>query len=364
MNAGSSPNVIEAIHLSKQFKLKRRSVFDAVPPPVRAVDDVSFAIARGETLGLVGESGCGKTTVGRLLLALERPTGGSILFGGVDLTKLDAGAIRPLRRGMQMIFQDPYGALNPRMTVEQIIAEPLIIQGARFDQATRERTRELLDLVGLSSAHATRYPHEFSGGQRQRIGIARALALQPQLIVCDEPVSALDVSVQAQVVNLLQDLQERFSLSYLFIGHDLAVVRHISHRVAVMYLGRIVELSSKQQLYGDPLHPYTSALLDSVPSPRPSRESRRPILAGDPATSDRPLRGCLFQNRCPQVVEICRSTAPALEEKRSGHWVACHRIDAGEKAMDGFTEFPVSSNAQTAKAVPSIPVQSINSNPP
>jgi oligopeptide/dipeptide ABC transporter ATP-binding protein len=324
--------VIEARHLSKQFVHKASSPFTAPAPPLRAVDDVSFSIAPGETLGLVGESGCGKSTVGRLLLALLPASGGSVIFEGQDLTQLDANAIRPLRRGMQMIFQDPYGALNPRMTVERIVTEPLVIHGARRDAALRERAQELLHLVGLPPAHASRYPHEFSGGQRQRIGIARALALQPKLVICDEPVSALDVSVQAQVVNLLQDLQEKFGLAYLFIGHDLAVVRHISHRVAVMYLGKLVEVSTRNNVYRAPLHPYTRALIDSVPPSRPSRARRGAVLAGDPATSGRPTAGCVFQNRCPKVIDLCRGTEPPLLEQRPGHWVACLRVDTDSGA--------------------------------
>ena len=337
--SSASAPVIEAISLSKQFVLKAASVLGAVPAPLRAVDDVSFSIAAGETLGLVGESGCGKSTVGRLLLALLPASSGSVIFDGQDLTKLDAESIRPLRRGMQMIFQDPYGALNPRMTVERIVSEPLIIHGARRDAATRDRTRELLELVGLPPAHASRYPHEFSGGQRQRIGIARALALNPRLVICDEAVSALDVSVQAQIVNLLQDLQERLGLAYLFIGHDLAVVRHISHRVAVMYLGKLVELSDRRAIYQSPLHPYTRALIDSVPPSRPSRQRRSPVIAGDPALSVRPEAGCVFKHRCPRVLERCRLVEPAMIQHRVGHWAACHLIDAeaGVSAVPSIT---------------------------
>lgn len=330
--------VIEAIGLSKHFELKATSLLEAAPPPLRAVDQVSFSIAAGETLGLVGESGCGKSTVGRLLLALLPATAGRVMFEGQDLTQLDAQSIRPLRRGMQMIFQDPYGALNPRMNVERIVSEPMIIHGARRDAATRERTRELLELVGLSAAHASRYPHEFSGGQRQRIGIARALALNPKFVVCDEAVSALDVSVQAQIVNLLQDLQDRLGLAYLFIGHDLAVVRHISHRVAVMYLGKLVELSDRRSIYSTPLHPYTRALIDSVPPSRPQRQRRPPAIAGDPALSGRPQTGCVFQNRCPRAIEPCRSTEPVLIQHRPGHWAACHRA---EDRPEAISEIPI-----------------------
>ena len=323
----SKPPIIEAINLSKHFVLKAKAFLEAAPAPLRAVDEVSFSISAGETLGLVGESGCGKSTVGRLLLALLPASGGSVMFDGHDLTRLDAEQVRPLRRGMQMIFQDPYGALNPRMSVERIVSEPLIIHGARRDKATLQRTYELLELVGLTPAHASRYPHEFSGGQRQRIGIARALALNPKLLVCDEAVSALDVSVQAQIVNLLQDLQERLGLAYLFIGHDLAVVRHISHRVAVMYLGKLVEVSDRRSIYSAPLHPYTRALIDAVPPSRPMRERRPPVIAGDPALSGRPEAGCVFQNRCPRVEQVCRMMVPSLVQHRPGHWAACHLVD-------------------------------------
>ncbi|MFO1325991.1 MAG: oligopeptide/dipeptide ABC transporter ATP-binding protein [Rubrivivax sp.] len=321
-----APAVIEAVGLSKHFAVRRQAFWESAPAPVPAVDAVDLRIAAGETLGLVGESGCGKSTVGRLLLALLPPTQGSVLFEGRDLTRLSADELRPLRRGMQMIFQDPNGALNPRMTVERIVTEPLVIHGARRDAALRARARELLELVGLQPEHASRFPHEFSGGQRQRIGIARALALQPKLLVCDEPVSALDVSVQAQIVNLLQDLQQRFGIAYLFVGHDLAVVRHISHRVAVMYLGRIVESADRRRLYDTPLHPYTQALIASVPPARPRRQRPPAALAGDPASSGRPAQGCVFQRRCPQAVERCRSSVPPLVDVSPGHAVACHLV--------------------------------------
>jgi len=293
---------------------------------VRAVDGVSFTLHRGETLGLVGESGCGKTTTGRCILQLERATNGSVVFEGRDLTTLDETELRPVRRQIQVIFQDPYSSLNPRMTVGQIIAEPLAVHGIVPD-ATRRRTRvrELLNRVGLLPQHGHRYPHEMSGGQRQRVGIARALAMEPSLIICDEPVSALDVSIQAQIINLLEDLQAEFRLTYLFIAHDLAVVRHISDRVAVMYLGKIVELADRKALYDDPLHPYTKALLAAVPIPDPDLEARRErvVLGGEVPSPLNPPAGCVFHPRCPIAIDRCRAVIPDLREIRPGHWAAC-----------------------------------------
>ncbi len=313
-------------HLVKHFPITQGIVIQRQIGAVRAVDDISFDIHKGETLGLVGESGCGKSTTGRTIIQLYRPTSGHVYYQDVDLVTLKGSALRHMRRKMQMIFQDPYASLNPRMTVGEIVGEPLVIHGVAHGRDMQDRVSHLLEQVGLNSAFANRYPHEFSGGQRQRIGVARALALQPELIVCDEPISALDVSIQAQVVNLLEDLQDRFNLTYLFIAHDLSMVRHISDRVAVMYLGMLCELTTRDELYENPLHPYTQALLSAVPIPDPLAEEKRHriILEGDVPSPVNPPSGCHFRTRCPIAQAICAEVTPEWRELRPGHFVACH----------------------------------------
>lgn len=310
--------------LQKFFPI-RRGWLGKTRHSLKAVDNVSFTVARGETLGLVGESGCGKTTVGRTMLRLYEPTGGRVYFAGEDLFALTAREWLPLRRKMQMIFQDPYASLNPRMTVAEIIGEPLAVHRLADGKAALERVGELLNLVGLNQEHAARFPHEFSGGQRQRIGIARALAVKPEFIICDEPISALDVSIQAQVVNLLEDLQEQMGLTYLFVAHDIAMVRHISNRIAVMYLGQIVELAGSEELYRHPAHPYTQALLSAVPIADPIAEAARQriILEGDVPSPVDPPPGCRFRPRCRHAAVQCAASAPELREVSPGHWASC-----------------------------------------
>ncbi len=337
-----SPDALVTIRgLKKYFPitagLLQRHVGD-----VKAVDDIDFDITRGETLGLVGESGSGKTTAGRVILRLADPTAGSIVFDGTDISTLSRAQLRPLRKEMQIIFQDPYASLNPRMTVGDIVREPLAIHHLAAGKAADKRVQELLAMVGLQPYHANRYPHEFSGGQRQRIGIARALAVNPKFIVADEPVSALDVSIQAQVINLLQDLQKQLNLTYLFIAHDLSVVRHISTRVAVMYVGKIIELADRDRLYANPLHPYTQALLSAIPIPDPDVERRRKriILSGDIPSPVNPPAGCRFHTRCPIAFDRCSVEVPAFKEYEAGHRTACHWVDEHGGVAPDLTHGP------------------------
>ncbi len=315
--------------LQMYFPVRSGIIFQRKIADIKAVDGVSFQIRRGETLGLVGESGCGKTTTGRCILQLYKPTDGQVLFEGQDLTTLKGSQLRRFRRRMQMIFQDPYSSLDPRQNAGSIIGEPLIVHKMTNSRGEyREQVAELLSVVGLNPSMSNRFPHEFSGGQRQRIGVARALAVRPSLIVCDEPVSALDVSIQAQVINLLEDLQEQFNLTYLFIAHDLSVVRHISDRIAVMYLGKIMELADRTELYENPLHPYTKALLSAVPIPDPVIESQREriILTGDVPSPLRPPPGCVFHTRCPISIDECSQVVPELRNVGNEHWVSCIRV--------------------------------------
>ncbi len=320
--------LIKVQNLKMHFPITQGIIIQRRVGSIKAVDGVSFDIFRGETLGLVGESGCGKSTTGRAILQLYRPTAGQVFFEDVELTALKGERLRQMRRRMQMIFQDPYASLNPRMTVGDIIGEPLLVHNIAKGKERRERVQELLRVVGLNPYFVNRYPHEFSGGQRQRIGVARALAVQPDFIICDEPISALDVSIQAQIINLLEDLQDQFHLTYLFIAHDLSVVRHISNRVAVMYLGKIVELTDRTELYENPLHPYTKALLSAVPIPDPVVEEKRQriILEGDVPSPANPPKGCHFNTRCPVVMDICREQEPEFRDVGGGHYAACFRL--------------------------------------
>ena len=329
--AGKQDVLLSVRNLKMHFPITRGIIIQRQVGSIKAVDGINFDLMRGETLGLVGESGCGKSTTGRAILQLYDPTDGAVIFEGQDLTQMKSGDLRRMRRRMQMIFQDPYASLNPRMTVGSIVGEPLEVHNIGSNRKERqERVQELLKIVGLNPYFINRYPHEFSGGQRQRIGVARALAVNPSFIVCDEPISALDVSIQAQVINLLEDLQGDLGLTYLFIAHDLSVVRHISDRIAVMYLGKIVELADRDDLYENPMHPYTQALLSAVPIPDPEIEKKRQriILEGDVPSPANPPKGCNFNTRCPRAMDICRQYEPAFTDVGSGHYVACFLHDA------------------------------------
>jgi oligopeptide transport system ATP-binding protein len=327
--------ILKVENLKKYFPIHRGLIISRQVGAVKAVDDISFTVNEGETLGLVGESGCGKSTTGRAILQLQKPTAGKVYFEDEELTSMSSLQLRALRPKMQMIFQDPYASLNPRHTIGKIVGEPLLIHGFGTDTEIKSRVIELLDMVGLKEVHYNRFPHEFSGGQRQRVGIARALALNPRFIVCDEPISALDVSIQAQVINLLQDLQKELNLTYLFIAHDLSMVRHISHRVAVMYLGKVVELAERKALFSEPLHPYTQALISAVPTPNPKVERirKRILLEGEVPSPANPPSGCVFHTRCPIAIEECRKEVPEFREVKPGHFSACHRISISAEAQ-------------------------------
>ena len=324
----ATPEVLLRVENLKKYFPIRRGVFQRHVGDVKAVDGVSFDVFKGETLGLVGESGCGKTTTGRTIIRIYEPTAGQVRFEGIDIATLKNREMRELRRSMQMIFQDPYASLNPRMSVQRIVGEPLEVFHLANKEERKERVANLLELVGLNPDFMTRYPHEFSGGQRQRIGLARSLALNPSLIICDEPISALDVSIQAQVVNLLEDLQDQLGLTYIFIAHDLSMVRHISNRVAVMYLGKIMELTDRDTLYANPLHPYTEALLSAIPVPDPVIEEQRHriLLEGDLPSPAHPPKGCNFSTRCPRKIDICSEVEPEIVEVEPGHFCACHLV--------------------------------------
>lgn len=330
--------LVSVVNLKKHFPIRKGFLFSRQVGAVKAVDGISFDIKQGETLGIVGESGCGKSTTGRTVLRLQEPTSGHVYFAGTDLTTLNETELRRLRPKMQMIFQDSVASLNPRHSLGKIIGEPMRINSVATEREVQERVFELMGLVGLKSNWVKRFPHEFSGGQRQRINIARALALNPSFVVCDEPISALDVSIQAQVVNLLKNLQKQLGLTYLFIAHDLSMVRHISDRVGVMYLGKVMELASRRELFRDPLHPYTQSLISAVPMPDPRRERERRqfILKGDPPSPSNPPSGCVFHTRCPLAAEICRTDVPEFREIRPEHYLACHLADesGGSKIVE------------------------------
>ena len=349
-----SENLLEVKGLVKHFPITRGILFQKQVGAVQAVNGLSFTIKKGETLGLVGESGCGKSTTGRLILRLIEPTAGSVQFEGRDVLALNKREMRELRRDMQIVFQNPYASLDPRMTVGDSIAEPLRVHGTHKGAALNNRVRELLDRVGLNAQYADRYPHEFSGGQRQRIGIARALAINPKFVVCDEPVSALDVSVQAQVLNLMSDLQKEFGLTYLFIAHNLSTVQHISDRVAVMYLGNMMELAASEELYANPKHPYTQALLSAVPVPDPvemkERVKQRIILQGDIPSPTNPPSGCVFHTRCPYAMDVCKSKTPPFRDIGQEHFVACHLYEPGIDTSglpEVVRKIPKAENAQS-----------------
>jgi len=350
--------LLEVSHLVKHFPIKEGVVFDREVGRVQAVDDISFTVHKGETLGLVGESGCGKSTACRTILQLLSPTSGSVKFEGREMAGLSRRELRPLRREMQMIFQDPYASLNPRKRVGQIVGDPLRLHDLASGNELRKQVQELLVRVGLSSEHYNRYPHEFSGGQRQRIGIARALALRPKLIVADEPVSALDVSVQAQIINLLDDLQDEFGLTYIFVAHDLGVVRHVSDRIAVMYLGKIVENAPADALYSDPIHPYSQALLSAVPipDPREDRARKQIVLEGDVPSPIDPPRACRFHTRCPRATEVCSTIEPALRRYRDNHIAACHHPigidDSRARTAEIAPESPIEAKQEETSAAP------------
>ena len=330
---GQHDTLLSVRDLKMHFPITKGIIFQKQVGAIKAVDGINFDLYRGETLGLVGESGCGKSTTGRAILQLYRPTAGAVVFEGKDLVEIKGEDLRKMRRRMQMIFQDPYASLNPRMTVGSIVGEPLEVHNIGANKKERqERVQELLKIVNLNPYFINRYPHEFSGGQRQRIGIARALAVNPSFIVCDEPISALDVSIQAQIINLLEDLQDEFNLTYLFIAHDLSVVRHISDRIAVMYLGKIVELAERDELYATPMHPYTQALLSAVPIPDPVIENQRKriILEGDVPSPANPPKGCHFSTRCPRVMDICRQDEPPFKDYGGGHFAACWLHEEGK----------------------------------
>ncbi|UCZ53111.1 dipeptide ABC transporter ATP-binding protein [Bacillus shivajii] len=318
-----SKPLLEVKHLKKYFDVTG-GIFSKKVGEVKAVDDVSFDVYEKEVLGIVGESGCGKSTTGKTLLRLLEPTEGEVVYNGSDITELTEEEMRKMRRDMQIIFQDPYASLNPRHKVEKILSEPLIVHGIGDAKERLKKVHEILEVVGLTKEHAKRYPHQFSGGQRQRIGIARALIVNPKLIICDEPVSALDVSIQSQILNLMEDLLEKFGLTYIFIAHDLSVVRHISHRIGVMYLGRLVELTDNEELYENPLHPYTKSLLSAIPDPDPDFKREQMILEGDVPSPSNPPAGCAFHTRCPEVMDICKSVRPKFQEVKDKHFVACH----------------------------------------